>query len=110
MRRRYQLATSVGSPILQLDLEPEPSGLRISCEFLDRAAPFSAKVRAADGEIADVVDPEPASFILSRLWNLLVWNLWLNPLLQRRAMSKYGPKLLSFVKSLAEEDGIVAEA
>ncbi len=117
--RHYASPQGVASPILQLDLEPEPGGLAIECVVLNRHAPFSKAAREPEAAALSVVEDAivdgeelEASLLWVALglawrtcvavWNRAVWDLWLDALLQRRSMAKFGTPLLNAVKEAAK--------
>lgn len=104
-RLRHYATDAVASPIAVLQLRPVADGVEIDCRFESRNAPFSAAQRDDDAPlVSSRIDV--AALVVGWLWRILVWNLWLDPLLQRRAMKRYASKLLARIKAIAEEDGI----
>jgi len=105
--RHHAPPMTIGSPVLQLQINQLERGLHIACELQNRHTPFSAKERKLHTELAQSDVDFDAGTVLAWLWNSLVWNLWLDALLHRRSVGRYGERLISFVKEVAEEDGIL---
>lgn len=114
--RHHAPPMTIGSPVLQLQITQLQRGLQVECELHSRSTPFSAAERELKTELAprgiDLdLDFEMVTAWLWRsiawLWRSLVWNLWLDALLHRRSVARYGGRLVSFVKEVAEEDGIL---
>ncbi len=109
--RHYASPSEVASPILQLDFRATAYGAEIRCEVLDADAPFSAEQRAALAEMQAVTHAEPdATSIL--LGSLSRWldARFVRPWQRRRGMERYGEKLLTLVKDVAEENGIIGDS